>query len=496
MEWTDASTLDPLTGLEPSCDALGGAGCMPVTVTDTVPADIGYLGSDTAPDEPAPLLLWDLGCLDSGDSVTIKWWGTVNAAVPAPTVVENRAYFVNEKNQRDNLALLDVGVLGTTTPTPTASPTRTASPTPTVSATLTASPTMSLTFTRSHTSTISPTSTTTPTRTESYTPTPSGTATPTLSFTSTPFFSYEVEIVNEAGEVVKVFYETRSGGLPQPGELPYQGGEVLFDVNGGVFRDIKIGDWTISWDGTLDEEAGEMIANGSYQVVVRRIEEDGNWSEELGTLVVMKAAGEFKVSVYDEMGRKVKGIPSEYTGTALGEVKAEPGLIKPGSGEQESCRVVAAGGAIKMIADGEPLSWDGRDGEGMIVRNGVYDVLVERQDIDGKRELKEVRVTVIRGAGGAIENVVVCPNPKVITHGDTMVRIEYDVVLADAVVKAKMYNVAGELVCRAENYDPKRSYIELEGDKLSAGVYIVLIEAWAGASPDVFRRIKKVVVLK
>ncbi len=486
-----------------------------VVLSDTLPGEVDYRSSGPPPDGMAlPQAWWDIGNLDSDESGTITM--LVEVTNLGDGFVENDGYiYAPEATPEVGVAPTVVLITRTSTWTAThsasatSSATLTATPTatPTSTDTCTATSTPTRTWTNTWTPTATPTLTSTPTptrtRTATWTPTgtptgtwtPTSTPTPTATPTPTPFYSFQLEIVNEAGEIVKIFTGISAGDLPE--DLTLEEDEVVYDVGGGVFRELHFGVWTISWDGMLDED-GNMIPNGAYQVVIRCVDYEGAWTEEIGTLVVMKVAGVFKVTVRDDTGRLVRSIPGSYGAGALGTIRAEPALIKPGSGSNEKAFIKSVGCALSMAAaaDGGCLYWDGRNEDGHIVQNGVYRVIVEKQDIEGGREIGEAEVTVVNGASGAIENVVICPNPKLLSPGDTAVRVNYDVVLADAVVEARMYNIAGELVFTAENRNPKRSYIDLDAAELAGGIYIVLIEAKASALPSVFRRIQRVVILK
>ena len=318
--------------------------------------------------------------------------------------------------------------------------------------------------------------------------------------------------MNEAGEVVKTFRGLRGGEIPA--DIGLGEGEVTFDIEGGLMRDLHIGAWTISWDGSLDE-AGTMIANGAYLVVVRLTGADGAWSEEIGTLVVMKVAGELKATVRDETGRLVRRLEASSGAGSLGQLRAEPALIRPGSGNEEVALIKAAGCELSM-AGGAPLSWDGRNDNGVIVASGAYRVIVEKQHLDTGREICEVEVTVVSGAAGVIDDLVVYPNPRVVRRGEHTVRVAYEVIESGATVQVRLYDIAGELVLAvanrpgrgrgaAQRYEdaptPARDargkeYIELDVQRLAGGVYLVLVEAAADGSDRVFRRVVRLVVVK
>ncbi|GAF78868.1 unnamed protein product, partial [marine sediment metagenome] len=407
-----------------------------IVITDTLPGEVVYRSAQAPPDGFGPPLEWDIGTLAVGEKGTITLLAEVTNF--GDGYVENEAT-ISGTGTVSSVAVAPTVVLITATHTATATPTYTVTESPTVTSTKTWSATLTDTSTFTPTPTITKTSTWTLTHTN----TPTYTYTSTYTYTPTPYFSFELDIVNEAGEIVKTFIGLNVGEMPEEGEWFIGTEEVVFDVHGGVFRELEIGDWAISWDGSLDDE-GTIIANGAYQVVVRLTDVWGQWEEEVGTLVVMKVAGEFKVTVRDEAGRLVRSINASNDIGNLGSLRAEPALIKPGAGTNAKAFIKSDTCELKMAGSSETLHWDGKNEDGQIVRNGLYRIVVEKQDIEGAREIKEVLVTVVRGAEGAIDNVVAYPNPKVVRTDDASVRIKYEVVLADAVVKVKVYSVAGK----------------------------------------------------
>jgi uncharacterized repeat protein (TIGR01451 family) len=163
-EQTSPGVDDPDTGCEPN----------PVTIYDTIPAEINYIGSDAGGTLTANVVSWEPSCIQPMQSITVRWWGKVkNGALPG-SVIPNQG-FCNSiagpalSNYR-NITLISSY---TPTNTPTNKPTNTFTTTPT------ATPTFTSTYTRTYTITFTPTGTGTPTSSPSYTPTN------TYSFTST-----------------------------------------------------------------------------------------------------------------------------------------------------------------------------------------------------------------------------------------------------------------------------------------------------------------------
>ncbi len=188
-EWLDENTPDPNTGCEPGY----------VVISDTLPTQINYIGSTGGGTVNNDVLIWQMTCVPGGQTVTLRWWGTIKSGTPAGTIIPNRVnydYFSADGLLQGLSNYVNVTVLGILTPTRTPSFTRTMTPTTTYTGTptLTPTPTLSRTptpsFTRTPTPTFSMTSTYTRTPTPSPSLTPSRTPTPSYTRTLTPSLSY------------------------------------------------------------------------------------------------------------------------------------------------------------------------------------------------------------------------------------------------------------------------------------------------------------------
>jgi uncharacterized repeat protein (TIGR01451 family) len=81
-EYTNASTLDPETGAEPSY----------LWLEDLVPANVTYLGAAPAPQTAVlPQLTWQADSIRPGTSKSFTWWGQIPLGTPGGTVIPNDA---------------------------------------------------------------------------------------------------------------------------------------------------------------------------------------------------------------------------------------------------------------------------------------------------------------------------------------------------------------------------------------------------------------------
>jgi hypothetical protein len=197
----------------------------------------------------------------------------------------------------------------TITPTATMSRTSTITPTATLSGTITPTPSISPTFTISPTA--SPTGTITPTATASPTASPTGTITPsatisaskTVTATSTPSLTVTV---------IPTF--------------------------------------------TCTSTASIIVLQGNSAVLVGRNSFNPARHESLPLNVIMKSAGNLRVTVYSRSGRKIREIYNQQ----------------------------AASGVVAM-------TWDGTNSEGQEIGAGVYLIFVDAPDIQQKRVVAVIK---------------------------------------------------------------------------------------------------------
>lgn len=80
-EYTNASTPDPETGLEPRY----------LWLEDMVPSNVNYLGSNPAATLALPQLTWTEDAVAPGGTKTYTWWGQIPGGTPAGTIIPNDA---------------------------------------------------------------------------------------------------------------------------------------------------------------------------------------------------------------------------------------------------------------------------------------------------------------------------------------------------------------------------------------------------------------------
>ena len=82
-EYTNSTTPDPETGLEPGF----------LFLNDQVPANVTYMSSTPSASVSLPYLNWTLDAVPPATTKSFTWWGTINAGTPAGTVIPNSANY-------------------------------------------------------------------------------------------------------------------------------------------------------------------------------------------------------------------------------------------------------------------------------------------------------------------------------------------------------------------------------------------------------------------
>ena len=133
-------------------------------------------------------------------------------------------------------------------------------------------------------------------------------------------------------------------------------------------------------------------------------------------------------------------------------------------------------------APGEFIEWDGKNEQGELVANGIYEIKVEQKFENGYTSVAVKSVTIFKDRiPEIVENIKIQPNPYVFEKGSPG-RINITWTSAyNGKINFKVYNSAGEMVNRF-NRNLSDSFAEWApattgGYKVSSGVYILVIEA-------------------
>ena len=299
-------------------------------------------------------------------------------------------------------------------PTVTDTPTVTGTPTPTFTPTVTLTPTFTCTPTPTFTPTATwtPTATCTNTATPSYTPTPTATYTPTYTPTSTPtlalFLAKQVSPQTvSTGDTLTYTLDLSVAGDTAlstavtdllPANLTYAGpgdnsspGMPAPSAPGADqlvwnLPALSPGSYRLTYKTRLDD-----LAPGGTVLTNRAVLSSPRLSAPLTASVAATVRGNYTViiGVYNGAGELVKQILKQTFSRPLDNISlGNGGVIN---------RLHGTGSEVGIYYGGQLLgAWDGTNGDGRLVSNGVYFVKVENIDSYGTLTSSTLNVSVDR----------------------------------------------------------------------------------------------------
>jgi flagellar hook assembly protein FlgD len=243
---------------------------------------------------------------------------------------------------------------------------------------------------------------------------------------------------------------------------PDDGGKAIINIQGML----------VEWDGTNEQE--KNVENGVYYIHVESKDEFGFVHSVTKDVTVLTNSVKMQVRIYSSAGEIVKILPVDMAAVAASEtiriIPEPPQAFVPGDNNQVNY--------VQIIYGGQTILWDGTNDFGNIVGNGVYTVQIVNVDIKGYKTVASSSITVLHNGYEILSNIRIIPNPIDLSQYKVLT-IRYDA-MAGTRIKAKLYNIAGELI---KTLEPQAGYSEIkwnimEFDKpLPAGVYVVVIEA-------------------
>jgi len=321
------------------------------------------------------------------------------------------------------------------------------------------------------------------------------TATPTPTNSPTPIqFPYilVIEAYNEAGELVKLIGESRINENISGFDTLVSGNPVTVfnpsDPSGQLVLRFP-GIWTpeqknvdyvdFTWAGL--NENGQPINQGVYYIKVSVKDNYGHVETTVKDIQVLKTEQYTRVSIYNTAGEVIRVLESPVvSGTVLNLDSMEDVMYVDNGGSV----------AIKFGAPGQ-LEWDGKNMEGKMVSNGIYEIRVEIKTADGYTVSGVKTVTVLSQRGSSIlvdeSNPLAYPksypNPVyAYTGGGEYASIDWFSAVPGEIT-IKIYNMAGELVRRIEgNLAVKPVKWDLRttgGQDACSGLYVAVLYAKA-----------------
>lgn len=290
-----------------------------------------------------------------------------------------------------------------------------------------------------------------------------------------------VDIYNVAGEKVLAISDTLISDMMTGAGLYYKGepaGEFnpsyepleirLYGVN---LPGQPAGAYSVfHWSGA--NQQGQSVSSGLYYVILSTRDSYGSEIKKTLEVQVISTTEYAKVTVYNSAGEIVRIFEKPISSSVSTMLSVRDTVV------------VGENGGVILIgyAPGEYFEWDGKNEQGELVGNGVYEIKAEQKFETGYISVAAKSITVLREkAGTTIENLRISPNPYVFVKGSQgVIRINWTSAYSGT-VSFKVYNTSGELINRFRK-DLSSGLAEwvpvtTGGSRASSGVYILVIEA-------------------
>ncbi len=379
----------------------------------------------------------------------------------------------------------------TFTNSPTISNTSTSTSSSTNTHTSTATVTHTPTQTNTMTATRTQTSTTTNTTTSTHSPTPTITSTFTFTNSPTPVgpFTVNVNIYNEAGEVVRTILVEHTF---QPVDNISLSGSVITLLQGpGSTVDVYYsGSLLGSWNGLNNN--GNPVSNGSYRIQVDNVSSNGSVTSVSQRVTVNRAASKVTVQVFNEAGELVRTLytsQSNSSGANLNDVILASNFISPG---HSSAGTPSQAQILLQTSNGSmALTWDGMSQGGTYVTPGRYEIDVHWDN--GQSSAYDIHRSLI------VENTVVTGNlvaePNELKGSNQVTTFDATGVAGATLVKATIYTLSGQKVV-AKQGQPGTAQAQWDASGMASGIYLAVVEADDANGNRLLRKILKVMVLR
>jgi len=295
-------------------------------------------------------------------------------------------------------------------------------------------------------------------------------------------FRFQIDIYNSAGELVRDLVPL----------TPVWDGQGNFSVVTSVFAPangqlayLQAFGTTYDWNGNNDN--GQLVSNGVYNVVYKLTDADGNVTTQGATISVLSAPSQYALRIYNSAGEMVRQIlVTRPAGSTV------PWQVAP---EPSSALVTGTGATLSFNLGPTSVAWNGTAQDGSQLTSGVYTVELVLLTGASDQVLKSTSVTLLRGKPSAVlGKVYAYPNPAGSgSSGLLTVAMEnpYGVEAA-----GRLYGLSGELVASMDNGANKQALVlDLGRHPLSGGIYIMVVTAKAPWG-TVERRSIKVAVLR
>ncbi len=288
-------------------------------------------------------------------------------------------------------------------------------------------------------------------------------------------YTIQVNVYNEAGEVVKTILVTQ---MSQPILNIQLAPATITSLEGQV--QIYDGSYLIgTWDGTTNN--GTPATNGVYHISVDSTDSSGVIQSVTQEAVVSRSIAQVNVNIYNEAGEIVRHLfaymddpnNSSISGFSLSAATIVPGSSSPGTPSQ----VQITSNLGTLLA-----TWNGLNDSGSVVTNGVYFVEMTVFNGAGGESVMTKTVSVLQqGNHWAAGVVTAAPNEADADHPT----ITFITGTPGLTLEVKIYDMAGELVANITGVTGT-SQVQWTPNRTASGIYIAVVGLadtnghWAG----------------
>lgn len=308
-----------------------------------------------------------------------------------------------------------------------------------------------------------------------------------------------VDIYNVAGEKVLGITDTVISNMMTDAGLYYKGEPsgsfnpsyepLEIRLYGVSMPGQPVGEYSVLyWSGA--NQQGQNVASGTYYVIVSTTDFYGGEIKRTMEVQLISTTEYAKVTIYNSAGEIVKVFEKQVSSSVSTMLSVQDTALV---GDNSSTIIIS-------YAPGEYFEWDGKNEQGELVANGVYEIKAEQKFETGYISVAVKSITIFKDrAPDTIENLKISPNPYVFVKGGPgIVRITWNSAYSGT-VSFKVYNASGEMINRFSK-DISAGFAEwvpftTGGYKVSSGVYILVVEAVRDTGVRE-RKIEKIAVIR
>jgi flagellar hook assembly protein FlgD len=280
-------------------------------------------------------------------------------------------------------------------------------------------------------------------------------------------FRVEIALYNGAGEKVRTLYSGSSFERIDSFDLSTA---QVTSLNGTVSVHVR-GILVATWDGLGRD--GDPVSNGDYFLKMDVLDPYGVVTHVTKTVLVSRSLSTVEVLVLNGAGEVVQRLYREVVDAVDGpqrSVQLSTSILRPtlpaGSGPSSSVTI-----SVDIPSGAFQATWDGTNEQGALVTNGRYFVEVRWRNQGEERTIVQ-GVSVLREAESGGKGQVTARPDRMAAGTVTTLTLGPP---QGSTLTARLYNIAGELVRKAEGA-PGTDRVDLDTTGLASGLYLAVVE--------------------